>query len=479
MENWLKKRVQLSADKQALIFENRVWSFSELYQEVLERCNYLISKKIYQKKRVAIIGENSPELYFYILGLQQLNIETVFINFRLAKSEIEYQLQNSKAELLLKSSEISLDFSTIVEELIFNDSKVSKIIEDIDDYIIDEFNPDVVTSIMYTSGTTGKPKGVLQTFGNHWSSAIGAQLNMPTKQSDTWICAVPIFHISGLSIMMRSLIYGMSVQLFTKFSVEKIDKSLKEGIGNIISVVPYMLKKLIEDKTINDYDNSFSYMLLGGGSIDTATLKKCEMLKIPVIQSYGMTETASQIVALNNSDMIKKVGSAGKPMFTVGLKIAKKDKTDDVGEILIKTPSLTKGYLNNSEKFAEKITTDGWFKTGDVGYLDQDGYLYIKSRLSELIISGGENIYPSEIEHVLLEYPGIKECAVIGKKDNIWGAIPIGFLVTNHNIDQRKLNEYLVGKIAKYKIPKEFRIIDKLPKTASGKIKKGSLYEKL
>lgn len=480
MDNWLQKRAELTPNAKALIYEDKEWNFSEVYQQVLINCSNLVSKNIHMKKRVAIIGKNSPELYFHILALQQLGIEIVFINYRLSKSEISYQLTDSNSEILLKSAEIMTDFSDVITEISFvNSNQNNEIKTSISEYIQPEFNLEDVTSIMYTSGTTGKPKGVLQTFGNHWNSAIGAQLNIPTKQSDTWICVVPIFHISGLSILMRSLIYGMSVQLFTDFSVEKVNKSLTLGTGNIISVVPYMLKKMIENKNVNDYSDRFSYMLLGGGSIDITTLKKCENLKISVIQSYGMTETSSQIVALNNVDMIRKNGSAGKPMFTVSLKIQGAEKPGDVGEILIKTPALTVGYLNNREKYISKFTEDNWFKTGDIGYLDDEGFLYIKSRLSELIISGGENIYPAEIEHLLLNYPGVKECAVIGKNDDIWGAIPIAFIVSEESLDELSINRYLADNIAKYKIPKKYIFVNNLPRTASGKIKKGDLYERL
>lgn len=476
MDNWLLKRTALTPNNLALIVDEQKYTFFELQELVFNKVTQLISLSLQTEKRIALLGNNSFDLYILILALQQLNIEIVFINTRLTIEEITFQLEDAGVTKLLYDSLAIEDLNKINSVKLISFQEINQIKAEgiqVRDYIATEFAPEKTTTIMYTSGTTGRPKGVLQTFGNHFGSAIGAQLNLPTTTSDVWICTMPIFHIGGFSIIMRSLIYGMAVELYEKFDCKKINQSLLNGQGTIISVVPFMLKELLAAKGNELYSKKFNYMLLGGGAIEPSVLEECLNDGINVIQSYGMTETCSQVVALNGHDALRKNGSAGKPMFTVSLKIDQAEK--EVGEILLKSPSLTPGYLNQPEKFAEKITSDGWFRTGDVGYLDEEGFLFIKSRLSELIISGGENIYPIEIEQKLLEFPGITEVAVIGKPDQKWGSRPVAFIVSTKKINSNKLQNYLATHIAKYKLPDEYYFIDELPKTASGKIKKGEL----
>ncbi|WP_395319582.1 o-succinylbenzoate--CoA ligase [Fructilactobacillus frigidiflavus] len=475
MDNWLQKRVSLTPNRRALSYHKQNWNFTELQQAVLTVCNHLVGQKVQKLHRVAILGNNTPQLYFTILALQQLGIEMVFINKNLALPEIEYQLQDADVSLLIYADQFQTKLqalqsaSLISLEELMNSNSI-----DATPFIKSEFAPDQVTSIMYTSGTTGNPKGVQQTFRNHWSSAIGADLNLPVTAKDTWICAVPLFHISGFSIMMRSLIYGMNVRLYEHFAPELINQDLVDGNGTIMSVVPYMLKKLLSLKK-HAYSENFSYLLLGGGAIDRKTLEACKAMNLKVIQSYGMTETASQVVALNFADAIRKLGSVGKPLFTVSLKIKGATQPHQIGEVLLKADNLTPGYLNH----AEPITTNGWFATGDLGYLDEDGFLYLKSRLSELIISGGENIYPREVETEINQFPGVLESAVVGKPDATWGAVPVAFIVTSTEVDFSQLTAYLLTKLAKYKVPKKFMLLDELPKTHNGKLRRQALQAQI
>ncbi|WP_429971803.1 o-succinylbenzoate--CoA ligase [Fructilactobacillus sp. Tb1] len=473
MDNWLQKRVSLTPNRMALSYHTQSWNFAELQKEVQLVSQHLVGLDVQKLKRVAILGNNTPQLYFTILALQQLGIEIVFINKNLAVPEIEYQLEDADVKLLIYADEFSAKLAGFNNSFSLSELMNSKI-KSADKFIQAEFNLNDITSIMYTSGTTGKPKGVMQSYRNHWSSAIGADLNLPVTAKDVWICAVPLFHISGFSIMMRSLIYGMGIRLYEHFDAKLINQDLVAGNGTIISVVPYMLKKLLEVKN-SDYNDNFSYMLLGGGAIDVPTLETCRSANINVIQSYGMTETASQVVALNFADAIRKTGSVGKPLFPVSLKIKNATESNQIGEVMLQADNITPGYLNHHKS----ITQDGWFATGDLGYLDDDSFLYLKSRLSELIISGGENIYPKEIEDELIKLPEIAEAAVVGKSDSTWGSIPVAFLVTDSNVDFQSITDYLTTKLAKYKIPKQFILLDELPKTHNGKIKRSNLQNKL
>ncbi|HLQ98076.1 MAG TPA: o-succinylbenzoate--CoA ligase, partial [Candidatus Dormibacteraeota bacterium] len=331
---------------------------------------------------------------------------------------------------------------------------------------------------IYTSGTTGFPKGVVHTYRNHWSSAIGSALNLGLDANDKWLAMLPIFHVSGLSIFMKSVIYGMPVLLFKKFQVEKVNQAIIEQGVTIVSVVTVMLQQLLEGLGKNQYPTSFRCMLLGGGPVPKPLLEKAKDHQVPVFQSYGMTETSSQIVTLSPSDAFRKIGSAGKPLFTAQLDIIDPD-IEGVGEIYVKGPMVTKGYYNNLTATTAAIH-DHWLATGDLGYVDEEGFLYVMDRRSDLIISGGENVYPAEVEAVLTGMNHIKEVGVVGVDDDTWGQVPVAFVVkTQASVTAKELIDYAQQKLAMYKVPKQVYFVDQLPRNASNKLMRRELLKLL
>lgn len=346
--------------------------------------------------------------------------------------------------------------------------------------IVEEVALDDVCSVMYTSGTTGVPKGVLQTYGNHWWSAVGSALNLGLREDDCWLCAVPVFHISGYSILMRSLFYGMKMVLHERFDEKKTIKDIRYEKVTIMSVVATMLDRIVEQLKDDKLPGSFRCMLLGGGPAPLSLLKKCISKNIPVYQTYGMTETASQIVTLSPEYSVKKLGSAGKPLFPASIKIVD-DAGNDVapyqsGEILVKGPNVAKGYLNHDPSYGR---WNGWFRTGDIGYLDEEGFLYVQDRRSDLIISGGENIYPAEVEGVLMSHPQVKDAGVIGVENQKWGQVPVAFVVKKGSLSTEELSGFVKGKLAKYKVPKQIYFVRELPRNASRKLMRRKLREML
>jgi len=217
-------------------------------------------------------------------------------------------------------------------------------------------------------------------------------------------------------------------------------------------------------------------ILLGGGSVPETLLNKAKDKKIPLFQSYGMTETSSQIATLSPTDNIRKLGSAGKPLMPAEVKV--NAKTNEIGEVLVKGPMVISNYFNNEEATAESFK-EGWLKTGDLGYLDEENFLYIVDRRSDLIISGGENIYPTEIENTLLNHDNIKEVAVVKKTDDKFGYVPAAFIVLKNKNYKPDFSSYLKDSLAKYKQPKEYIFIDELPRTASNKVKRFELEKRL
>ncbi|MCI7721152.1 o-succinylbenzoate--CoA ligase [Limosilactobacillus reuteri] len=467
-QNWLLKQAATQPNQIAIDDGNERLSFAELKKQV----EVLVGKidHLNPGSRVGLLATNTLMSYKLALAIMCSGRTIVWLNWRLAGEELERQIKDSGLQLCLVENSLwrsgmTNPFKSYSAFLITNADPGE---------LIPVFKSDWVASIMYTSGTTGKPKGVLQTFGNHFYSAVSSALNLGLSSADKWLCVAPIFHISGFSIIMRGLIYGMTVRLVEKFRAEEIERILANETVTIMSVVPFMLKKLIQqqNKTNTHYNSAFRCMLLGGGTIDRETLEICLQRSIPVVQCYGMTETCSQIIALRSADALLKLGSVGQPLFSTQLKLSKD------GEILLKTPALTPGYLNLPDKLPSKMI-DGWYRTGDIGHLDKEGYLYIDGRADEMLISGGENIFPQEVEQVYQRYPQINEVAVVGQNDSVWGQVPVAFVVSDRRLSTTKLMNYGYEHLARYKVPQHYIFVSELPKNASGKIRRFMLREKL
>ena len=467
-QNWLLKQAATLPNQTAIDDGNERLSFAELKKQV----EVLVGKidHLNPGSRVGLLATNTLMSYKLALAIMCSGRTIVWLNWRLAGEELERQIKDSGLQLCLVEN--SLWRSGMTDP--FKSYSAFLITSADPGELIPVFRSNWVASIMYTSGTTGKPKGVLQTFGNHFYSAVSSALNLGLSSADKWLCVAPIFHISGFSIIMRGLIYGMTVRLVEKFSAEEIERILANETVTIMSVVPFMLKKLIQqqNKTNTHYNSAFRCMLLGGGTIDRETLEICLQRSIPVVQCYGMTETCSQIVALRSADALLKLGSVGQPLFSTQLKLSKD------GEILLKTPALTPGYLNLPDKLPSKMI-DGWYRTGDIGHLDKEGYLYIDGRADEMLISGGENIFPQEVEQVYQRYPQINEVAVVGQNDSVWGQVPVAFVVSDRRLSPTKLMNYGYEHLARYKVPQHYIFVSELPKNASGKIRRFMLREKL
>lgn len=467
-QNWLLKQAATLPNQIAIDDGNERLSFAELKKQV----EVLVGKidHLNPGSRVGLLATNTLMSYKLALAIMCSGRTIVWLNWRLAGEELERQIKDSGLQLCLVENSLwrsgmTNPFKSYSAFLITNADPGE---------LIPVFKSDWVASIMYTSGTTGKPKGVLQTFGNHFYSAVSSALNLGLSSADKWLCVAPIFHISGFSIIMRGLIYGMTVRLVEKFRAEEIERILANEAVTIMSVVPFMLKKLIQqqNKTNIHYNSAFRCMLLGGGTIDRETLEICLQRSIPVVQCYGMTETCSQIIALRSADALLKLGSVGQPLFSTQLKLSKD------GEILLKTPALTPDYLNLPDKLPSKMI-DGWYRTGDIGHLDKEGYLYIDGRADEMLISGGENIFPQEVEQVYQRYPQINEVAVVGQNDSVWGQVPVAFVVSDRRLSTTKLMNYGYEHLARYKVPQHYIFVSELPKNASGKIRRFMLREKL
>ena len=475
--NWLIQRAYLTPDKTAFSFEDNKWTFAQLKERAMILARKLRTNDLNEGSRIALLGPSNAEMVFIIHACILAGLEIVMLNSRLSKKEIEYQLEDSGATTVIVADELKgFIADTTMQQLTF--SAINASAEQ--SFVTQEiWKSDRTITIMYTSGTTGFPKGVRQTAGNHVSSALSSVLNLGLDEEDVWLCAMPLFHISGFSILVRSVLYGMEIQLHEKFDAVRSAKAIQNGSVTRMSVVSLTLDKVLREleKDSMGAHPSFKTMLAGGGPVPIDYLNRAQKLEVPVLQTYGMTETSSQTATLSAADAMRKMGSAGKPLFFNQIKISETTTPNEKGEVFIRGPHVTPGYIG---RFASlDPLDDGWLPTGDIGYLDEEGYLYIVDRRSDLIISGGENIYPAEIENVLAAHPNIREAGVCGQEHSEWGSVPVAFVVVSGNVTAEELTSFCEERLARYKVPKLFRFIDELPRNASKKLLRRKLKELL
>lgn len=485
MPIFLWKRAKLTPNRVAVQMSETALTFQELHEKALELAGKMAAAGMKKGQYIGILSPNSVEMIVMIHALKYVGAITVMLNTKLSPSEVSFQLEDAKVSHLLVDSSLrdkgeqSAKGSPVTvhsfEEL---QRMTSASIDPIKTISLGDTD-----TIMYTSGTTGAPKGVKQTYGNHWWSAIGSSLNLGLREDDCWLIAVPLFHISGLSILMRSVIYGMKVILHEKFDASRMNRAIHEEGVTIVSVVTAMVSKLLQEENGAPYPASFRCMLVGGGPVPVTILEKCSSLNIPVYQTYGMTETSSQIVTLSPEDSLQKIGSAGKALFPSEVMImseTEEQQHDNLpGEIVVKGPNVTGGYLNRPDATAGTIR-DGWLHTGDIGYMDEEGFLYVLDRRSDLIISGGENIYPAEIENVLVKHHDVVEAGVTGLKDETWGQVPVAFVVVNSDdVEEKDILAHCLTHLAKYKVPKHVHFVKNLPRNASNKLLRRELFSLL
>jgi O-succinylbenzoic acid--CoA ligase len=337
--------------------------------------------------------------------------------------------------------------------------------------VSDSIDLDAVQAILFTSGTTGRPKGAQLTFGNHWHSALGSAWRIGVLPNDRWLVCLPLYHAGGLAIVWRSCIYGTAMVLEQGFSVERVQAAFESEAVSLVSLVPTQLYRLMDAGT--RWPDSLRLVLLGGAAATPELMARATEIGVPVATTYGLTETASQTATLLPEDARRKPSSVGKALTGTTIIIADEDgrplPTGAVGEVVVRGPNVMRGYYGMPES---RTLRDGALYTGDLGYLDADGDLWIVQRRSDLIVSGGENVYPAEVEAVLRQHPAVAEVCVVGVVDAEWGQRVAAAIVlkagTSANEDD--IIAFCRERLAGYKRPRSIEFVEALPQTASGKV---------
>lgn len=480
LPNWLTQRAALTPDRVALVAGKTRLTFGGLAAQTRDRALSLAALGVKAGDTVALLMRNSVEYVVLMHAVHLQGAVLVPLNTRLSATEIAWQLGNVQATLLLCDEANALLATAAQAEqptIPLRRLPLADVPADLsvrmqrDHHALDE-----VHSIIHTSGTMGRPKGALLTFGNFWWSSVGSALNLGHHLDDCWLCCLPLFHVGGLSVAVKSVIYGISMVLHEGFDAAAVNRSIDEDGVTIVSAVAVMLARMLEQRGGQPYPPTLRCVLLGGGPAPAPLLEACAARHIPVVQTYGLTEAASQVATLAPADALRKLGSAGKPLMPTELRIVGAAEgrwaaAGEIGEIIVRGPTISPGYLNHPEATGRAVR-DGWLHTGDLGYLDADGYLYVVDRRDDLIISGGENVYPAEVEAVLLAHPDVAEAAVIGLPDAQWGQVPVAAvrLRVGTSVSPHALREFCLTRLARYKTPTQIRIVSDLPHTAAGKL---------
>ena len=496
LPNWLMRCAENAPERLALCCGQLRWTFAELDRPAQCLARQLASLDVQEGSRVALLAANNPAYVACVHALTRLGAILVPLNTRLTQEELSWQVNDVHASLLISDSHYAevaaniklpdLPSAILAME---RDNAVLRGIDETEVPLRNLIDLSATQAIMYTSGTTGLPKGVLITYGMQWWNAVGSALNLGHHPDDCWLACLPLFHIGGLSILFRSVIYGISVVLLEKFEPVAVNRAIHEERVTIISVVAVMLQRMLSaldsEQAGTRYPGALRCVLLGGGPAPRPLLEDCANRAIPVVQTYGLTEACSQAVTLSPADALRKLGSAGRPLMPVQLRImddALPVPANAPGIIYLKGPTITPGYADRPEATAQALR-DGWLSTGDIGYLDEEGYLYVLDRRSDLIISGGENVYPAEIESMLLAHPDVEEAGVCGQSDPQWGQVPIAFvrLHPGSSVDAETLLNHTAQRLARYKLPRAVYFVNQLPRNSAGKLIRrelGRLLEK-
>lgn len=461
----------------------------------------LVADGLGVEDRVGVLGKNGVDNLLLFLGCATVGVVPVAINYRLTASEIAQIAGDAEIKALFHDAEFAELLSEPLQSLprvcsfgqLDGVSAMDQWLADIEPVEPRQAEADDVLVQMYTSGTTGVPKGALLTHGgvvtNCFQSAVSH--GHPTRAGDKGLMIAPSFHAVGLAGALWTLIFGGGLVIHRDFNPQAMVETISaEGIS-AMAAVPVMLQFALMVPDLDKYDfSSLKLISYGGSPLAPSLLKQCvDVFGCEFAQGYGQTEATTAITFLTPADhrraMAEKpelLTSCGKPIIGTELKIIGDDgqalPAGEVGEILVKGPQLMKGYWKRDEATASTLK-DGWLHTGDAGCIDEEGYLYIKDRVKDMIISGGENVYPAELEKVLHSHPDIADVAVIGVADDKWGEVPLAVLVAQDGkeLDIDALTDFCKDKLAGFKIPKKLTYIDMLPRNPSGKILKKVLRE--
>ncbi|MEV6342678.1 long-chain fatty acid--CoA ligase [Actinoplanes sp. NPDC051851] len=465
--SWPGRRAAMSPGSTALIFQDRFLTYAELHERVNRLAAALRDAGVRRGDRVAYLGPNHPSFVETMFATWVLGAVFVPLNWRLTAPELSYQLAHSGASVLIHAA------SPVT-------APVSVALEDYEAFLgeTSDFDEPVgledVACILYTSGTTGHPKGAMLTHGNIVWNAYNLLVCVDIAGDEMTLVSAPLFHVAALNqCLLPTFLKGGCSVLMPGWDVDGAFDLIEEHRVTWMFGVSTMYAGLTRSPRWESADlTSVRSLMTGGAAVPEALIHRYQERGLTFCQGYGMTETAPGATFLEARESRDHIGSAGLPCFFTDVRL-----DPDSGEILVRGPNVTPGYWADPQATADAFGEGHWFRSGDVARIDEDGHFHIVDRTKDMYISGGENVYPAEVESAIFEHPAVGEVAVVGVPDPKWGEVGRAFIVPapGHTLTPAEIPAFLRGRLAKYKIPVYVDVVDDLPRTGSNKVRKAPL----
>jgi fatty-acyl-CoA synthase len=493
--HWIDRWADVQPHRTAIAFQGREISYGALAERIRQFARTFAGAGIARGDRIAVLGTNHPDFLAAVFAGARIGAIIVPFNWRLAAAEHGYLINDAEPKLLLATAEFREHSETLRAS--FAHIKLAAIGFAVPGWIpLDDgpgegadANPGVGYDdpllIVYTSGTTGRSKGAVLSQNAVFWNAVNATHAHDLTSADHVLTVIPIFHVGGLNIQtIPALHAGASVTLHPRFDADATLREISTGRPTLTVQVPATARAMIDSPLWKTADlSSLRMVSMGSSVIPAPIIRAFHDRGVPVAQIYGATETAPIAIYLRAEDC-ERIGSTGKPAIHCEVKAIDRDGAlvaDGVqGEICVRGPNILTGYWRNEPATREALR-DGWFHTGDIGYRDADGFWFITDRSKDVIISGGENVYPAELEAVLHECERVQECAVVARLDARWGEVPVAFVVRKPDcaLSRDDVLALFEGRLARFKLPRDVFFVEALPRNAMGKILKSRLREQL
>jgi O-succinylbenzoic acid--CoA ligase len=438
LDDWLAQRSASAPDRVALEAEGATMTYAELEAEATWVARRLAAHGVRRGSTAALTMYPRREQVVIAHALMKVGARMLPLSPRLTEAE---------RAVIVEAEQPIVDIDD-AGELTQTEADLP---------LLGEHDMDDVCALVLTSGSSGLPKPVGLTYGNFLWNAVGSGFNIGVDPADRWLCCVPLSHVAGLGIVMRSVIYGTTAVVHDGFDVDRVAAALAEERITVVSLVTTMLTRLLDAGADLSVPRA---ILVGGGPVPREPLEEAIAKGATVVQTYGLTETCSQVTTLAPADAKRKLGSAGRPLLTTHLRIRD-------GEILVQGPTVAPGRADEA----------GWLHTGDLGHIDDEGFLYVEDRIDDLIVSGGENVVPAEVEEVLLRHPAVADAAVIGREDPEWQQAVTAVVVLEDGGEATadQLRRHCAEHLAGFKVPRRVELAAALPRTPSGKLMRRAL----
>jgi len=495
--SWPARRARMTPHRIAIKHDGVGLTYGQLTERVNRAAQALLSLGVQPGDRVAYLGPNHPAFLETLFATGAVGAVFVPLNIRLAPAELSYMLADSGASVLVWAPEladsvaglgdlpgmrhrIALDAAGKTADKAYEELLAQASAEPLDVRV----SLDDVCMIMYTSGTTGSPKGAMLTHGNLTWNCYNLLIDLDLTSDEVALISAPMFHTAALNhTALPVFLKGGTNVLVGKFSPENSFDLIAEHGITLIFGVPAMFRQIAVSPRWPESDlSSLRILHCGGSPVPEILIRRYQERGLTFVQGYGMTEAAPGTLMLRPQESISKIGSAGTPHFFTDARVVHTDlsptEPGETGEIIVAGPNVMKGYWQRPEDTAAAVA-GGWLHTGDAAKIDDEGFVYIVDRIKDMIISGGENIYPAEVEKVLHEHPAVQDCAVVGVPDEKWGEVGRAVIVLRDGVtaDPQDILDFLGGKLAKYKIPKSVITVDALAHNASGKMRRNEIKQ--